>query len=105
MVTKLDELRDLLQTNISKVTALINKEEEKTVKKKRSPWVWIFAIIGIAAAVAACVYGIYKFLTPDYKDDFDDDFDDFDDDFFDDDDEDPVIEIDDDLAEDDKFEE
>ena len=40
------------------------------------------------AAVAAIAYGVYRFFTPDYLEDFEDDFDDddFDDDFFDDDD-------------------
>ena len=37
------------------------------------------------AAVAAAVYGIYRFFAPDYLEDFEDDFeDDFDDDFFED---------------------
>ena len=40
--------------------------------------------IGIAA-VAAAVYGVYRFFTPDYLEDFEDDFeDDYDDDFFED---------------------
>ena len=89
-MARLDELRELLQTNIAKVTDLIRKEEEVEVKKKTNPVLVVFMIIGIIAAVAAAAYGIYKFLTPDYKDDFDDDFDDFDDDFFDDDDDDEV---------------
>ena len=39
------------------------------------------------AVVAAAVYAIYRFMTPDYLEDFDDDFDDdFDEDFFDDED-------------------
>ena len=35
---------------------------------------------------AAIGFAIYKFLVPDYLEDFDDDLDDFDDDFFEDDD-------------------
>ena len=43
--------------------------------------------------VAAIVYGLYWYFTPDYLEDFDDDFDeDFDDDFFED--EDIVVEDD-----------
>ena len=39
----------------------------------------------IIAAVAAAVYGVYRFFTPDYLEDFEDDFeDDYDDDFFED---------------------
>ena len=54
-------------------------------EKKASKVVWVFAIIGIIAAVAAAVYGIYRFFAPDYLEDFEDDFeDDFDDDFFED---------------------
>ena len=40
-------------------------------------------------AIAAAVYGICRFFTPDYLDDFEDDYDDeFDDDFFEDEEED-----------------
>jgi len=41
--------------------------------------------LGEYAAVAAAVYGVYRFFTPDYLEDFEDDFeDDYDDDFFED---------------------
>jgi len=47
--------------------------------------VWVLAIIGAVAAVAAIAYAVYRYMTPDYLDDFDDDFDDdFEDDFFED---------------------
>ena len=36
----------------------------------------VFAVIGIVVAVAAAIYGIYRFFTPDYLDDFEDDFED-----------------------------
>ena len=50
-----------------------------------------FAIIGVVVAVAAAIYGIYRFFTPDYLDDFEDDFDDdFDNDFFEDEDDEPA---------------
>ena len=43
----------------------------------------ILVIIGFIAVVAAIAYAVYRYLTPDYLEDFDDDFDeDFDDDFF-----------------------
>ena len=46
---------------------------------------WVLAIIGVVAAVAAIAYGVYRFFTPDYLEEFEDDFDDdFDDDFFED---------------------
>ena len=45
--------------------------------------IYILAGVGICAALAAIVYGLYCFFTPDYVDDFDDDLDDdFDDDYF-----------------------
>ncbi len=73
---------------MTKLNELLNKKEEEA-KKSTSKVVWIFAIVGIVVAVAAAVYGIYRFFTPDYLDDFEDDFEDeFEDDFFDDDDED-----------------
>ena len=107
-MNKMDDLKDLV--NISKLNELLNKKEaevlDKKVKKsglnreaylrqlisgvvpRDAPppdYVWVFAIIGIIAAVAAAVYGIYRFFAPDYLEDFEDDFeDDFDDDFFED---------------------
>ena len=48
---------------------------------------WVFAIIGAVAAVAAISYAVYRYFTPDYLEDFEDDFaDDFEDDFFEDED-------------------
>ena len=53
--------------------------------------VWVFAIIGFIAAIAAVSYGIYRYFAPYYYDDFEDEFeDDFDDDFFEDEDVEPV---------------
>ena len=50
--------------------------------------IWCLALIGGVVIVAIIAYAVYRFLTPDYYDDYDDD--DFDDDFddFDDDDDD-----------------
>lgn len=55
-------------------------------EKKGNTLLWVLAIIGAIAAVAAIAYAVYRYMTPDYLDDFDDEFDDdFDeDDFFDD---------------------
>ncbi len=41
-----------------------------------------FAAIGVLAVIAAVVYAIYRFFTPDYLKDLDSDFDDDFDDFF-----------------------
>ncbi|MBQ2083110.1 MAG: hypothetical protein II688_03810 [Lachnospiraceae bacterium] len=53
--------------------------------KKNSKLKVILIIIGALTVIAAAAFAVYKFLTPDYLDDFDEDMDeDFDDDFFDD---------------------
>lgn len=71
-------LSDFLE--MAKVSDIINKKENEENKI-----VWALAIIGAIAAVAGIAYAVYKYLTPDYMDDFDEDFDDdFDEDFFED---------------------
>ena len=83
------KVEDMLKDNkisemlcASKLNDLLKKEEEE---KKPSKAVNIFAVLGAIVAIAAAVYGIYRFFTPDYLDDFEDDYDDeFDDDFFED---------------------
>ena len=66
--------------------------EKEEAEKRNNTIIWIFAIIGVIAAVAGVAYLLYRYFTPDYLEDFDDDFDDdFEDDFFEDDeDEEPV---------------
>ena len=84
---KWDELLEFIQDK-----NLVSKETIKTDNEKKGNTVlWVLAIIGAVAAVAAIAYAVYRYMTPDYLDDFDDDFDDdFEDDFFDDEDEDEV---------------
>ncbi len=73
------KIDDLIKA--AKLNEIIKKNEEPP--KKTNPLVYILAGIGICAALAAIVYGLYCFFTPDYVDDFDDDLDDdFDDDYF-----------------------
>ena len=73
-------LSDLLE--MAKVTDIMSKKD-----KDNNKIVWALAIIGAVAAVAGIAYAVYKYLTPDYMDDFDEDFDDdFDEDFFEDED-------------------
>ena len=68
----------------AKLNELLHKKEDD---KQKNIIVWVLAIIGAVAAVAGIAFAVYKFMTPDYLDDFEDDFDDLeDDDFFDDDD-------------------
>lgn len=86
-IKKIKSWDDFLEA--TKLSNLIHKkvEEEKEEKKTKKVIITILAIIGAVAAVAAIAYFVYRYLTPDYLEDFDDDLDDdFDDDFFDDED-------------------
>ena len=68
----------------TKLSELMNKKEED---KNCKTVLWVLAINGAVAAVAAIAYAVYCFFTPDYLEDFEEDFeDDFDDDFFNEDD-------------------
>lgn len=80
---KLKALKDL--KDIADLKSILKAEEDKK-KEKNNVWLWILAIIGIIAVCVAVGYAIYKFLVPDYLEDYDEDFEDFDDDFFEDDD-------------------
>ena len=62
--------------------ALQKKEEEKPKKYI----LWALAVIGAITAVAGIAYAVYRYLTPDYLEDFDDDIDDDFDDYFEDED-------------------
>jgi len=78
MVNKMDEF-----LTATKLNELLHRKEAE--EKNRNTVLWILAIIGAIAAVAAIAYAVYRFITPDYLEDFEDDFDDdFDDDFFED---------------------
>lgn len=70
----------------AKINQLLNRD--KAEQERKNSIVWILAIIGAVACVAAIAYAVYRHLTPRYLDDFDGDFDydEFDDDFEDDDD-------------------
>ncbi len=61
--------------DIAKLNELLGKKEEEK-KKETNVLVWIFAAIGVVVAIAAAGYAIYRFLTPDYLEDFDDEFED-----------------------------
>lgn len=80
------KLGDIDLSEVS-IPELFKKPEP--VKKKKCNVCVILAIIVSILVVAAVIYGLYVYFTPDYLDDFDDDFedDDFeDDDFFEDED-------------------
>ena len=69
-----------MENNMVKLDEILEavkyKEAAKKKEEKKTCILWILAIIGIVAAVAAVAYAVYRYLTPDYLEDFDDDFDD-----------------------------
>lgn len=71
-MTKFEEL--LATTKLNELVA--KKDDDEKMKKVI---LWALAIIGAVAAVAGIAYAVYRFLAPDYLEDFEDD--DFDDDF------------------------
>ena len=82
MNNKFDKLSEMLAA--TKLSELIHKKEDPIETKKHTV-VFILAIVGAIVAIAGIAYAVYKFVTPDYLEDFDDDFDDeFEDDFDDD---------------------
>lgn len=76
MSNKLEEL-----LNTAKINELLHKKELE--EKNKNTIVIVLAIIGAVAAIAGIAFAVYKYLTPDYLDDFDSDdiYDNFDDDF------------------------
>lgn len=63
--------------NVAKLNELVNRGEAK----KEKSFVTILAVIGTITAIVAIGYAVYKYLVPDYfedYEDFDDEFDEFD---------------------------
>lgn len=61
-------------TDLKKLNELLGSKKEE--EKKGNVLVWILAIIGVIAAVAAIAYAVYRYLAPNYLEDFEDDFED-----------------------------
>lgn len=81
---KWDDLLEYLQDKNLICKDCCRDELKSDNEKKCNTLLWILAVIGAVAAVAAIAYAVYRYMTPDYLDDFDDEYDDFEDDFFDD---------------------
>lgn len=81
---RIEELMEFVKTHdVKELKDYWNRKDEEA--KKNNTLLWVFAIIGAVAAVAAISYAVYRYFTPDYLEDFEDDFDDdFEDDFFED---------------------
>lgn len=86
LLSRIDEILEA-----SKVNELLGRK--KVEEKKTCKWVWVLAIIGAITVIAGVAYAVYRYMTPDYLEDFDDDFeDDFEDDFFENEDDDEMDE-------------
>ena len=67
---KIEELMDFVKAHdMKEIKEYFNKKEET---KKNNTLLWILAVIGAVAAVAAIAYAVYRYLTPDYLEDFED---------------------------------
>ncbi len=74
MGNKIEELLDTMRLG-----ELLHRKECPGEKRKHVI-ICVLAIIGAVAAVAAIAYAVYRYMNPDYLEDFDDDFDDYEDD-------------------------
>lgn len=54
----------------TRLNEILHKNE---AEKQKNTVIWTLAIIGAVAAVAAIAYAVYRFVSPDYLDDFEDD--------------------------------
>lgn len=63
-----------LNEKIEDLLAVLKKKEDE---KDKNTVLWVLAIIGAVAAAAGIAYAVYRFLTPDYLEDFEEDFDDY----------------------------
>ena len=51
----------------TRLNEILHKNE---AEKQKNTVIWTLAIIGAVAAVAAIAYAVYRFVSPDYLDDF-----------------------------------
>lgn len=73
-------LRNLVADRVDVLPSFKRKEVVETKDITRIIKVTVI-VVGVLAAICGAAYAIYRFMTPDYDDEFDDDFDDeFDDD-------------------------
>lgn len=68
VVMNKDKIEELIAA--SKLNELLHKKDVEESKKKSNVIIIVLAVIGAVAALAAIVYAIYRYFTPDYLDDF-----------------------------------
>ncbi|MCM1083107.1 MAG: hypothetical protein NC393_10205 [Clostridium sp.] len=69
---------------MKKIDEVTVVQEDECVKEAKNAFLSVALIVGVITIIVGICIAVYKYLTPDYLDDFDD-FDDFDDSFFDED--------------------
>ncbi len=68
---------------MKKVNDEVIIQEDECVKEAKNAFLSVALIVGVLTIIVGICIAVYKYLTPDYLDDFDDYDDDFDDSFFD----------------------
>lgn len=68
----MSKLENLVE--MAKLNEFLGKKEAE--KKKNNVVLIVLAVVGAVAAVAAIAYAVYRYLNPDYLEDFEDEFDD-----------------------------
>lgn len=75
----MNKIEDMISA--TKLGEVLQKRDDDKIKKTI---LWILAIVGAVVAIAGIAYAVYRFVAPDYLEDFDEEFeDDFEDDYFD----------------------
>ena len=74
-ISKIKDFNDFV--SMIKMNDFFNKKKQEEIiieeQKKKNTLLIILAVIGAIAAVAGIAYLVYRYLTPDYLEDFDDD--------------------------------
>lgn len=79
----MNKIEDMISA--TKLNEILQKRDDDKIKKTI---LWTLAIVGAVVAIAGIAYAVYRFVTPDYLEDFDEEFeDDFEDDYFEEEDE------------------
>lgn len=74
-----------VEFDMKKINDEVVIKEDECVTEAKNAFLSIALIVGILTIIVGICIAVYKYLTPDYLDDFDDFDDDFDDSFFDED--------------------